>query len=56
MSDIPKTSKPCTYQILRALELLDMKVPELAPGDMLVKVRLASVCCTDVHLHRDVLR
>ena len=39
----------------KPLELLDMPVPELAPGDMLVKVAMASVCGTDVHLQRDEL-
>ena len=39
----------------KPLELLDMPIPELAPGDMLVKVDMASVCGTDVHLQRDEL-
>jgi len=54
--DIPKTSKAMVLtEFKKPLELLDMPVPELAPGDMLVKVKMASVCGTDVHLARDEL-
>jgi len=54
--DIPKTSKAMVLtEFKKPLELLDIAVPELGPGDMLVKVDLASVCGTDVHLARDEL-
>ena len=54
--DIPKTSKAMVLtEFKKPLELLDIPVPELGPGDMLVKVDLASVCGTDVHLARDEL-
>jgi len=53
---IPKTSKAMVLtEFKKPLELLDMPVPELAPGDMLIKVEMASVCGTDVHLQRDEL-
>ena len=54
--NIPKTSKAMVLtEFSKPLELLDVEVPELRPGDMLVKVDLASVCGTDVHLARDEL-
>ncbi|NLB29427.1 MAG: zinc-binding dehydrogenase [Clostridiales bacterium] len=54
--EIPKTSKAMVLtEYNKPLELLDMPVPELAPGDMLVRVDLASVCGTDVHLAKDEL-
>ena len=54
--DIPKTSKAMVLtEFKKPLELLDIPMPELAPDDMVVKVRLASVCGTDVHLARDEL-
>ena len=54
--DIPKTSKAMVLtEFKKPLEMLDIPVPELGPGDMLVKVNLASVCGTDVHLARDEL-
>ena len=54
--DIPKTSKAMVLtEFKKPLEMLDIPVPELGPGDMLVKVDLASVCGTDVHLARDEL-
>lgn len=54
--DIPKTSKAMVLtEYNKPLEMLDMPVPALNPGDMLVKVDLASVCGTDVHLARDEL-
>ncbi|SHI12643.1 D-arabinose 1-dehydrogenase, Zn-dependent alcohol dehydrogenase family [Sporobacter termitidis DSM 10068] len=54
--DIPKTSKAMVLtRFSQPLELLDIPVPELKDGDMLVKVDLASVCGTDVHLARDEL-
>lgn len=54
--EIPKTSKAMVLtEFCEPLELLDIPVPELKPGDMLVKVDLASVCGTDVHLARDEL-
>ncbi len=54
--DIPKTSKAMVLtKFCEPLELLDIPVPELKHGDMLVKVKLASVCGTDVHLARDEL-
>lgn len=54
--EIPKTSKAMVLtEFKKPLELLDIAVPELAAGDMLVRVDLASVCGTDVHLQRDEL-
>ena len=54
--DIPKTSKAMVLtKFNEPLELLDIPVPELKHGDMLCKVKLASVCGTDVHLQRDEL-
>jgi D-arabinose 1-dehydrogenase-like Zn-dependent alcohol dehydrogenase len=54
--NIPKTSKAMVLtKFKEPLELLDIPVPELKPGDMLCKVDLASVCGTDVHLQRDEL-
>ena len=54
--NIPKTSKAMVLtEFKKPLELLDIPVPALEPGDMLVKVDLASVCGTDVHLARDEL-
>ena len=54
--DLPKTSKAMVLtEFKKPLELLDIPVPALAPGDMLCKVDLASVCGTDVHLARDEL-
>lgn len=54
--DIPKTSKAMVLtKFCEPLELLDIPVPELKDGDILCKVRLASVCGTDVHLQRDEL-
>ena len=53
---IPKTSKAMVLtEFKKPLEHLDIPVPELGPGDMVVKVSLASVCGTDVHLARDEL-
>ncbi|MCB9856096.1 MAG: alcohol dehydrogenase catalytic domain-containing protein [Phycisphaerales bacterium] len=41
----------------KPVELRDYPVPaELAPGDVLVRVTLAGVCGTDVHLHRGELK
>lgn len=54
--EIPKTSKAMVLtEFSKPLELLDVPVPPLNPGDMLVRVDLASVCGTDVHLQRDEL-
>ena len=54
--DIPRTSKAMVLtKFKEPLELMDIPVPELKQGDMLCKVRLASVCGTDVHLQRDEL-
>jgi len=54
--DIPKTSKAMVLtEFSKPLELQDIPIPELGPGDMLTRVNLASVCGTDVHLARDEL-
>jgi len=39
----------------KPLELQNLDVPELGPRDMLVKVKMASLCGTDVHLQKDEL-
>ena len=54
--DIPKTSKAmvlekfCEPSVIR-----EIAIPELGPGDMLVKPVIAGICGTDVHLARDEL-
>ena len=54
--DIPKTCKAMVLaEYNKPLELQELPMPALGPGDMLVKVDLASVCGTDVHLARDEL-
>jgi len=54
--DIPKTSKAMVLtEFHKPLELQNIPIPELGPGDMLVKVNLASVCGTDCHLAHDEL-
>ncbi len=35
------------------IELKDMKVPEVGPNDVLIKVKYSAVCATDVHLFHD---
>jgi len=54
--NIPKTSKAMVLpEYNKPLELQEIEIPELGPGDMLVKVNLASVCGTDCHLAHDEL-
>jgi threonine dehydrogenase-like Zn-dependent dehydrogenase len=39
----------------RPVELRDVPLPELAPGEALLRVAYSEVCGTDVHLHRGLL-
>jgi threonine dehydrogenase-like Zn-dependent dehydrogenase len=56
MSKLPKTSKAMVLEkFCEPLVMRDIPLPPLAPGDMLTKPVLASVCGTDVHLSRDEL-
>src|SRR5690606_42097320 len=34
------------------LELVELPVPEIGPGEVLVRVRAASICGTDLHIYR----
>jgi len=54
--EIPKTSKVMVLsEYHKPLVMQDIPIPELGPGDMLVKVKMASVCGTDCHLAHDEL-
>ncbi|MCL1829465.1 MAG: zinc-binding dehydrogenase [Oscillospiraceae bacterium] len=54
--NIPKTSKAMVLtEYKKPMELLDIPIPELNFGDIPVRVDLAAVCGTDVHLARDEL-
>lgn len=52
MTAIPKTSRAaCVVAYKQPLELRDMPIPEsLEPGALLVRVEVASICGSDVHL------
>lgn len=58
---MPTTPAKCTAAVMsefkRPVELRDFPVPDrISPGDVLVRVELAGVCGTDVHLHRGELK
>jgi threonine dehydrogenase-like Zn-dependent dehydrogenase len=50
MSNIPKTSKAAVLTEIGGPEkIVDVEIPEITPGMILAKVRLAGICGTDVH-------
>ena len=55
-----RTPSTCTCAVMTAfnapIETRQMKLPEvLRPGEILLKVELAGMCGTDVHLHKGQL-
>jgi len=53
MTEIKKTMKA----VIKAergpgLKLVDWPVPKIRPGEVLVKVRAASICGTDLHIYK----
>lgn len=49
--EVPKTSKAAVITAFdRPLEIRELPVPELDPGSLLVKIELATICGSDVHL------
>jgi D-arabinose 1-dehydrogenase-like Zn-dependent alcohol dehydrogenase len=50
MSDIPKTCKAAVLVEYGKPDVIsEVEIPQIAPGGILVKVRLAGICGTDVH-------
>ena len=50
---IPKTMKAVIKPAPGpGLELVELPVPEIGPGEVLVRVRAASICGTDLHIYR----
>ncbi len=52
MSTIPKTSRAaCVVEFAKPLDIRDLPIPEtLEPGAILVRIEVASICGSDVHL------
>ena len=51
ISDIPKTSRTAIIaKFNEPLEIVELPVPELVPGSLLVEIELSTVCGSDVHL------
>jgi threonine dehydrogenase-like Zn-dependent dehydrogenase len=49
--DLPSTSRAAVVtEFNKPLEILDIPIPDLPPGALLVKIEAASVCGTDVHV------
>jgi threonine dehydrogenase-like Zn-dependent dehydrogenase len=48
--DIPRTMKATVFVGPGRIELRDKPVPEVGPGDALVKVTTTTICGTDVHI------
>jgi L-iditol 2-dehydrogenase len=49
--DLPKTSRTAVVaKFNEPLEILDLPVPPLVPGSLLVEIELSTVCGSDVHL------
>lgn len=56
MSQIPKTMKAaCLVAANKPLEIKEIPVPEMQPGEILIKVHACGVCHSDAHvLHGDM--
>lgn len=54
MSSLPKTMKAVvtTKPEPKSLKWTDLPVPQPGPGEVLVKLRIASICGTDTHIYK----
>lgn len=56
MVDIPKTCKAAVLEEYgKPLQFREVRIPEVEPGGVLVKVEMAGICGTDVHQQRGEL-
>lgn len=51
IEDIPKTSRAAAVtRFDEPLEILELPIPDVAPGALLVKIEASTICGTDVHV------
>ena len=56
MSSIPKTCKAAVLEEYgKPLQIREVRIPEIGPGAILVKVEMAGICGTDVHQQKGEL-
>jgi L-iditol 2-dehydrogenase len=43
--------KAAVYTALETIEFQDRPMPEVGPGEVVVKIKYCGICCTDVHIY-----
>ncbi|KAI1179548.1 GroES-like protein [Nemania sp. FL0916] len=51
MAGLPKTMKALRYEKPEVWDIVQVPLPTLRPGDVLIKVKACGVCGTDLHIH-----
>ncbi|KAI0532218.1 GroES-like protein [Xylaria digitata] len=51
MNNLPKTMKALRYEKPEVWGIVEVPLPTLRPGDVLIKVKACGVCATDLHIH-----
>ncbi|RWA11009.1 hypothetical protein EKO27_g4092 [Xylaria grammica] len=51
MANLPKTMKALRYEKPEVWGIVEVPLPTLRPGDVLIKVKACGVCGTDLHIH-----
>ncbi|KAF2968782.1 hypothetical protein GQX73_g4801 [Xylaria multiplex] len=51
MNNLPKTMKALRYEKPEVWGIVEVPLPTLRPGDVLIKVKACGVCTTDLHIH-----
>ncbi|KAI1189564.1 GroES-like protein [Nemania serpens] len=51
MANLPKTMKALRYEKPEVWSIVEVPLPTLRPGDVLLKVKACGVCGTDLHIH-----
>ncbi|KAI2783039.1 GroES-like protein [Daldinia loculata] len=51
MASLPKTMKALRYEKPEVWGIVEVPLPTLRPGDVLIKVKACGVCGTDLHIH-----
>jgi D-arabinitol dehydrogenase (NADP+) len=49
--ELPKTMKALRYEKPEDWSIVEVPLPKLRPGDVLIKVKSCGVCGTDLHIH-----
>ncbi|KAI2611172.1 GroES-like protein [Hypoxylon fragiforme] len=51
MASLPKSMKAVRYEKPEVWDIVDVPLPTIRPGDVLIKVKACGVCGTDLHIH-----